>query len=241
MTLTTTPSPFWLRWYDHDHDSRACWYIATTSTFTNSATLPHWQIPAQHSTIYLCTNLSETMFARIIDTGNGVAYGAKFNTSTHGCNMTIKPVGALEMEAGNLISDDPKIQIKQGGTTTPCAFTWDGRGWSYSINRGAAQEYDCVNRPTIQLTTADPTLPITIVDSTHGAGRAAIYHPDPIAVPSATTPPSGTAVGLIDACEIMPGRGEVTLQVAASETATYTLNLFVNRETRLALAPPTGG
>lgn len=237
MTTYTANTTFYLRWYDHD--DRACWYGSNASDFDSEHSLDQWVIPAQETTFYVCTNQSTTMFARIADTGDRArVYGAKFNTNKKGCNLRFTPMGALELEAGTLITDDPKFQIKQGGTTTSCTFTWDGRTWSYQIDGGTAQTYDCSTRPTISLTTADAggRGSITLVDQTHAAGRAAIYHADASVVPSTTPLPTGTAVGLVDACEVMPSGGRVQLSASASDTTTYTLNLFVNAKTRLAVA-----
>lgn len=236
MTTYTANTTFYLRWYEHD--DRATWYGSNSSDFDHEYPLDQWVIPARETTFYVCTNQSTTMFGRLVDTGNFVTYGAKFDTNHRGCNLRFTPVGALELEAGVLISDDPKVQIKQGGTSTPCTFTWNGSTWTYQIAGGATQPYDCSTRPTIALTTADPkgALAITIVDTSHRSGRAAIYHADATKVPSTTTLPSGTAVGLVDVCEFMPSSGNVVLSASASDTTVYTLNLFVNRLTRLMLA-----
>jgi hypothetical protein len=40
---------------------------------------------------------------------------------------------------------------------------------------------------------------------------------------------------LVDACEVMPSGGRVELSASASDTTIYTLNLFVNAKTRLAI------
>lgn len=236
MTTYTANDPFYLRWYESS--DRACWYGSNSANFDHEHPLDAWVIRSAATTFYLCTNQSSTMFARLADTGErGRVYGAKFNTNHSGCNMRITPMGPLELEAGTLITDDPKFQIKQGGTTTSCTFTWDGRTWSYQIDRDPVQSYDCSTRPTIQLTTADTggRGSITIVDQTHAAGRAAIYHVDTRLVPSPTSLPAGTAAGLVDACEVMPSGGRVELSASASDTTVYTLNLFVNAKTRLTM------
>jgi hypothetical protein len=236
MTTYTANTTFYLRWYDHD--DRATWYGSNSSNFDHEHPLDQWVIPAQETTFYVCTNQTTTMFARLVDTGNFVTYGAKFDTNPRGCNLRFTPKGPLELEAGLLISDDPKFQIKQGGTSTPCTFTWNGSTWSYQIAGAETLPYDCIARPTIALTSADPkgALTITIVDESHRSGRAAIYHADATKVPSTTPLPSGTAVGLVDTCEFMPSSGRVELSASASDTTVYTLNLFVNRLTRLMLA-----
>lgn len=238
MTTYTANTTFWLSWKQSDSE-RACWYGSNSSDFDDEHPLDQWVIPARETTFYVCTNQTTTMFARLVDTGNFVTYGAKFNNNHRGCNLRFTPTGPLELEAGLLISDDPKFQIKQGGTSTPCTFTWDGSTWSYQIEGGQTQPYDCSARPTIALTTADPkgALTITLVDESHLSGRVAIYHADATKVPSTTPLPSGTAVGLVDACDFMPASGRVELSPIASDTTVYTLNLFVNRLTRLVLAP----
>lgn len=238
MTMYTANPKFWLSWKQNDSE-RACWYGSNSSqSGDNQHPIDQWVIPSQETTFYVWTNQTSTMFARFVDTGNFVTYGAKFNTAREGCNLKFTPIGPLELEAAVLISDDPKFQIKQGGTSTPCTFTWDGSTWFYQIAGGQVQPYDCSARPTIALTTTDPkgALAITLVDTSHRSGRAAIYHADATKVPSTTPLPSGTAVGLVDTCEFMPSSGRVELSATASDTTVYTLNLFVNRLTRLAVS-----
>jgi len=230
---STANTTFYLRWYVHNHE--AGWYGSNHSDFDDEKPLASWGLVSRETAFYLCTNQSTRVFARIIDTGRGTVYGAKFNTQATGCNLIFTPEGPLELEAGDLISDDPKLQIKAGGTTTPCTFIWDGAQWSYQIGGGESQRYVCGE--TLHLDSGSGSVPITVRDTSGAAGRCALYHADATLVPSKTPLPTGTAVGLVDVCEVVPGSGRVSFD---AEPGSYTLNLFVDRMSRLALAPAAG-
>jgi hypothetical protein len=231
-----------VRWYSKD--GRSAWYGSNHSDFDHEHPLEDWQIPSQPTTFYLSTNLAETMFARIIDTVAGTVYGAKFDTVKKGCNLVFTPEGALELEAGVLISDDPKIQIHQGTRpkASTCSWEWHGAGgWTYAIDDGAPQPYDCTNHPSIALeTAADGSMPtLSVIDHTGNASRCAVYYADSNKVAPATPLPAGTAVGLVQTCVLLAAGRSVDVPlttIPSNPTQTCTLNLFTDRMTRLALA-----
>lgn len=230
MTNYTANTTFYLSW--QSNNGQTIWTGSNQSSFADKHPLDDWQIRSTWTTFYLSSNHAP-VFARILDTGNGTLYGAKFNTNTSGCNLTFTPSGPLEIEAGLLISDDPKIQVKSGGTTTPCTWTWNGSTWTYRLATGPETTY--VGDPIITLWSANnESVPVTIIDKSHTANRFALYR-DASSLAS-TSLPSGTSVNYIDTYELVPGSGTVAIRVAPSD-AIYTLNLFVNRATRLALAP----
>jgi hypothetical protein len=231
MTIYTANTTFYLRW--ESSNGQSIWTGSNASS-GGAHPLDNWQIRSTRTTFYWSSNHAP-IFARILDTGSQTTYGAKFNTDASGCNLTFTPSGPLELEPGMLISDDPKIQIKSGGTTTPCIWTWHHDGyWTYQIGTsGQPQRY--VDTQTITLFSANnESVPLTIIDETLSANRCALYR-DASALAS-TQLPSGTSVNYIDAYALVPGSGTVSVQAKPSLDV-YTLNLFVNPTTRLAMAP----
>lgn len=148
-TTYTVPNTFYLRWHQ-EGNNQGQWEGSASSTNDGFYQLSWWQLSAasqsydfNFSTVHSSGASGSaaapyTVFSTMTD--NGTVYGLKFSSASM---INFTPVGSLKFSAGQLISDDPKINISSSTSQPTCYLAWDGQKWLSSFDQQSWTDYVC--------------------------------------------------------------------------------------------------
>jgi hypothetical protein len=232
-------NPFYLQWHDEGHLGGQ-WN--GSSTDNDYYKLDDWWLAAdpREYTFYFTAKQDAShggtplfeLFALMADLGGSqdVTYGAKVDPAAPHTATALRftPKGTeLELTAGRVSSDDPRIKIS-GTTTEPtCVLIWTGSQWLYSYDPNAPltayQVFDC-HDPNAAITLGPRgSHTITLTDQTAdgSAHVCAVYYADSDAAP-------GTNVGIVQSQTSLPNTSAtpITIDGPSDRDFQCTLKLF---------------